>query len=451
MSNIYQHPAQELQKSRLEQRQIESKKQRKKNGGKAHKTLKEFATSIPMKSREIMARNMESILNEYAIKTKELEWNKHYEFIKNFRRDLSRMRLRENEKPGRRLMAHKQPWLNLLELIDDYIDSRGGNTSLARLADKLTYGTRFHPVQKEQSTSIRLFATLNALAHRLDEEHGLLRTYKEIAELRAKYFILEREEISECYRYWFACPAYMTKKVSDLFIAERDCSEQDIFNKKIEDLTPSDWNAIAELAPREYAINLEWCKNEIDEWKRHSNKEKTLISSPNLADLCQANLWFDINVLPRWFVGYFSSESKNVFADSSHWLGKLITNQGTGDPLTLRGKIDMDSYCAYLVLYPDSGLDQIIPYLFCYSEEGSSFFPLQEEDLDENESLERYGTFFKPKGIGEATISRSLLERIDESQKEIKECWNSTAKLLKTHPYIQWSQERKKNLEELIF
>jgi hypothetical protein len=450
MSNIVPFPIQDNQRVSLEKRQLEIKEQREKNGGEAYKKLKKWRRRIDKKDQKIMAINMESILNEYAIKNTELKWNEHYVSIENFRNDLSRMRFPENAKPKRRLMAHTRAYVYLLGLIANHIDSQGGNATLARLADKLTIGTCFHPIQKEQSLSNKLFNFLTTLAHKLDEEHGLLRTYKEIAELRAKYFSLEMEEINESYRDWFTMPSCMKEKVADSFISPSDHWEHP-FNKNMGNLTESDWIDIFELLPDEYKPEYQSYKNEIDEWQRHFVKEKTLIGSSNLADLYEANLWFDINVLPRWFVGYLSWESKNVFADSSHRLGELITNQGTGDPLTLGSKVDMNSHCAYLVLYPDSGLDQIIPYLFCYSEEGSSFFPLQEEDLDENESLERYGTFFKPKGIREATISRSLLIRIEEGLNEIKEGWNSTAKLLKTHPYIQWSQERKKSLEEIIF
>lgn len=451
MSNIVQFPIQDNQRVSIEKHQLEIKEQREKNGGEAYEKLKKWRTSIPMKDREMMAHNMESILNEkyYGIKTKNLKWNKHYASLEAFRCDLSRMRIPENEEPGRQLMAHAHPWTNLLELISSYLYSQGKNASLARLADKLTIGTRFHPIQKEQSSSTKFFTILKILGNQVDEEYGLLRIYREIAEQRAKYFSLNMEEIREPYRYWFMRPDYMIRTVSD-FISEMDFSEHDVFTKKIGDLTQNDWDAIAELAPREYAINLEWRKNEMEEWQRHFTKETTLISSPNFADLCQANLWFDINVLPRWFIGYLSWESRNVFADLSHRLGEIINNQGTVDPLTLGHKVDMDSHCAYLVLYPDPGLDQIIPYLFCYSEEGSSFYPLQEEDLDDNESLERYGTFFEPKNIGKATISRSLLARIEDNLYEINESWNSSAKLLKTHPYLEWNQERKKSVDNFI-
>jgi hypothetical protein len=448
MSNIVPFPTQDNQRVSIEKHQLEIKEQREKNGGIAYDKLKSWRRRIDKKDQQTMARNMESILNEYTEKNKELKWNKHYQSIEDFRRDIYRMRLPGNK--DRRLIGHSRPWVNLLGLIADYLDSQGKNASLAFLADRLTRETRFHPIQKEESSpTTKFFAILKTLANQVDEEYGLLKTYREVAEQRAKYFRRYKREISESYRYWFAPPDYMAKKVSDLFLSESDCHDDPFFDEKIKALTQSDWNTIAQLAPDEYAVNLEWRKNEIDEWLRHSDKETTLISKPNLAGFCEANLWFDLSVLPRWFIGYFTFD-KNITADSYHWLGEIIDRQGTGDPLMQGQHAEWESMCAYLVLYPDPGLDCIIPYLFYFCSEGSSFYPLQEEDLDESESLKRYGTFFEPKGRGDETDSLSLLVRVEESLYEIRESWNSTAKLLKTHPYLEWTQEREKNTDNFI-
>jgi len=45
---------------------------------------------------------------------------------------------------AQRLIAHIQPWLNLLKNIQAYTTAQGENASLEFLADRLTSGTRFN-------------------------------------------------------------------------------------------------------------------------------------------------------------------------------------------------------------------------------------------------------------------------------------------------------------------
>ncbi len=272
----------------------------------------------------------------------------------------------------------------------------------------------------------------------------MLRTYKEIAAARAEYFNLHMKDIHEAYDWFYYRPEVVLEKVSDSFESPSD-SYTHTFNKQLGDLTPEEWEEISRELPEDYWLGMyRWKRNEIDEWRRNFSKEKTLTYEE-----IGASLFNDLATFPRWFIGYVTDQA-GISADDESWLSKLVANQGSGDPLLLGQKVDWPSMCGYLVLYPDTGMHRILPYLFLYHEEGSSFFPINEEDINNDKNSSFINAFYKPEEKGVQTISRSLLARIEESLGEIDTSWDATASDLKSHPYLQWERERNQSIDDHI-
>jgi len=274
----------------------------------------------------------------------------------------------------------------------------------------------------------------------LDEKYGLLRTFKDIASARAQYFSLNMKDISESYQYFFERPDCMSKRFSDDFVIPDDDMTY-LFNKEMGELSSEEWEEIFEYIPDELLFSYQLEKQEIEDWRRHFSQETTLCTGKNEAILCD-----DIGIFPRWFIGYIGDHNDDLLLDSSDWLAKIISNQCAGDPMSSGQQVDWAWNCIYLVLYPDSGLNRIIPYLFMYTEEGSNFFPLN-ADI---EPMTTSYSIYKPWEEGKKMIGRSLSIRLKESLTEIYESWDSTANILKTHPYLQWQKDQDNLIDDHI-
>ncbi len=145
-----------------------------------------------------MARNMDRLLREYRLKPADIAWEPYFPTREAFGRDLHRMRLPESAKRGeRKLVAHTQAWAWMLELVTNACSAKGEPVTLEALAERLTRGTRFHPTRKIQTREEKLLYTLNLWPNEVDQQCGLLRTYRQLSVARAEYITLNMHEIGE--------------------------------------------------------------------------------------------------------------------------------------------------------------------------------------------------------------------------------------------------------------
>jgi len=411
-----------------------------KAGGEALSILLSWRKPIPTEHRTQMAKNMNVIIENYGVIPSKLDWQKDgfYRSVEDFRRDIHRMRLPIPATPGRRLIAHTMQWTHLLDLIQDYISTRGKSVSLEYLADKLTRGTRFHPTKNEQNKSDKLFYLLNGWSNELDEKHGLLATYKEIARARAEYFRLNHHGLNLDYEPLDTCNS---ERASDRLISPNDAFNK-LFDMEFQDYTPDDWDSLFDVLPDDEAEKNHYTlsRDAVTDWKRTISPEGTLHF-----DETSACLWggSEMKYLPCWFIGYHDYLDEKMLTETSKSvLTETMREHGTTDPMLLGHKIDWDLAASYLVLYPDPSFNRIIPYEYTFHEEGSDFSP-----LEQSYDLETTAYFFQPKGANEATVSRSLLVRIEESLKEIRGTWDLRAPRLESHPYLVWKTERESNID----
>ena len=126
------------------------------------------------------------------------------------------------------------------------------------------------------------------------------------------------------------------------------------------------------------------------------------------------------------------------------WVAELIRQQGTTDPISLGKEIDWESDAAYLVLYPDAGMNRIVPWLYRFTAESSEFSPVdQSYDLEGRK-------YFQPRDVNVTTMSRTLLRRVEESREDVYRSWDTSSRTLESHPYLVWMNERKADLDKEI-
>ena len=442
MSNVVPFPKGALTGELKRKQQTEQAERIRKLGGQAINNLASWRRNIPIADRERLARNMDAIIDAYHIEPSKLDWMQDYLTVEDFRRDIHRMRLPESAAPGRRLIATPVKWTRLLGYISQYIQVHGESASLEFLADRLIRGTRFHPTKKEQSHSEKLLYLLDLWANELSEKFGLLSTYRRIARARAEYYAIHRCDIHARDQQPELDPASHKSKLSDDFsIASEEYIE--LFDKEFRHYTTDDWKALYKLIPDDWHSRYQMIQGEITDWKNTYSQEGTLHSY----EMRLPVLWWgeDIPFLPHWFVGYLGDSDANVVTETSeHWLAEIIKKQGTVDPILLGQKIDWDLCAGYLVLYPDTGLNRVIPYLYYLSAEGSDFEPInQSYDLEHCE-------FYQPRGVNETTVSHTLLTRIEESREELYHSWAVTSRQLESHPYLVWKKNRETAIEREI-
>ena len=445
MSNVLRFPnkvySRELKRKQLAE-QIERSREQ---GGQAIKSLTSWRRNIPMVDRERLARNMNAILEEYRIVPSRLNWQQDYVTAEEFRRDLHRMRLPETASPGRRLIATPAKWSRLLGYVAGYLQANGESISLEFLADRLIRGTRFHPTKKEQTDDEKLLYLLGLWANQLSEKYGLLATYRKIARARAEYHRSYQRAIDSAGDWSVYEPNFYSSLRDDF--RELPDEVDELFDKPFLEYSPDDWEALYAVMPEGVENRYRIIQGEIADWKNTYSEEGTLhytyrefpAGFPVLS-------WGEaIPFLPHWFLGYVDVDETNVMTNRpDYWVADLIRQQGTLDPLSLGKEIDWNSCAAYLVLYPDQGMNRVLPWLYCLTEEFSTFAP-----VDQSYDLEG-SKYFQPRDVNVTTVSRTLLRRVEESREEISRSWDTTSCTLESHPYLVWMNERKADLDKEI-
>ena len=442
MSNVLQFPNKEYQRELKRKQLAEQIERTRAQGGQAIESLTSWRRSIPMADRERLARNMDAILVEYRIVTSSLGWQQDYVTVEEFRRDLHRMHLPETASPGRKLIASPAKWTRLLGYIARYLQANGESVSLEFLADRLIGGTRFHPTKKKLTGDEKLLYLLGLWGNDLSKKFGLLETYRKIARARAEYYRIHRCAIGSFSKDPESEPAALESKLSDEFTIPSDDAVE-LFEKKFVEYTESDWNALYVWIPDMYHRDYKFIQEEVTDWKNTYSEDGALHYAGDGAPLlCWGN---DIPFLPHWFVGYIDGDRKNVMtSQSDDWLAEILRQQGTQDPILLHQEIDWNLAGAYLVLYPDSGMNRIVPWLYYLCEEGSAFDP-----VDRSYGLGEI-KYFRPKGVNETTISHTLLRRVEESMDEVLHSWETTSRELESHPYVVWMKQRETNIDKAI-
>ena len=442
MSNITPFPKNAQSTERKRRQQAEYLDQLRKQGGQAIENLTSWRRSIPTDDRERLAKNMNAIIDEYRIEPSKLDWQPDYASVEGFRLDVHRMRLPESAALGRRLIATPSKWVQLLNYISKYAQEHGESVSLEFLADRLIRGTGFHPTKKEQTKSEKLLYLLGLWASEISEKTGLLSTYKEIAQARAEYYRVHRHEIDARNTDPEPDSHYLCSKLSDEFTSHSNESSE-LFDKQFKYYSADDWKALYQLIPKERRTDYEYIQKEITDWRNTYSLEGTLYSCGMDAPvLCWGN---DIRYLPRWFIGYDDGDNENIMTSTNEsWLAGIIREQGTVDPISLGQEIDWESGVAYLVLYPDAGLNRIVPHLYRFTSDWSEFDPVEQSyDLEHRQ-------YFQPRDVNETTVSHTLLRRVEESKEDLYRSWEVTSGHLKSHPYLAWKESQERDVDSEI-
>lgn len=416
----------------------EDAEQLRKLGGDAINSLTHWRRSIPSDDRMRMAKNMDAILREYRIKPGNLQWEGYnYQDRESFNRDLSRMRMPETAAPGRRLVAYNTKWLNLLQMIVAGASDRGDHLTLEALAERLTRGTRFHPTQKIHSREEKLLYTIKLWANEVDEKLGLLKTYKRLASARADYFSVFKKD-------------YGTETLSDLNFSttlERPATyfknipdeEVYLFNKPLGSYTTEDWDALFGAIPEDMVGDFKSKRTYIEDWGKNFDPKTALFDTDTDYIAPSLNVWTDYAYMPRWFIGYLDTDALQLL--SAYPDDDRPGGGNTLDPLSC-GSPDSEMN-GYIVLYPNTELSRIIPYVFNNEEDFSTFKPLTEMDLASN-----WHSYFTPMELGMDPVSKNLMARIEESFQEIRQNWMDTASSLEEHPYLVWSRGRDEQIDK---
>ncbi|SFG68346.1 hypothetical protein [Neptunomonas qingdaonensis] len=426
-------------------------------GEEAFNNLMDWRKKIPLEDRATLAMNMWGILSYYDIKPRTL-WSHAWEAYPDkhaFRRDLSRMTQRNPESATSKcFIANTATWIRTLRSVHQYLEASSRGISLESLADKLARGTRFHPLKGSISDQGKLRYLLSAITEKVNEETGLLSTYRKLAESKAEHLRRYYREIGES-GFSMDYPdmetiRYFAKQI-ELTGFER---HEELYNKPFKTFSTNDWNLFfSSIDEKEQPVckHLKW---ELQTWNRMIEKQTTLVRRNMEADYSIA---FDLYYLPRFFIGYHlhSAVERIVHpndSELSYLFENCIDSKGLCRPDDISLGPDQLKHPSerpdvhhfgetYLVLYPDTDLSKIIPYVFYYAEEVSQFFPYEESPFDEDFFCQRFEK-------GEAAIGKTILETIEESVEEVIQSFRETAPFLNQHPYIAWKGQKEKKLDE---
>ncbi len=453
MSNIVPFPnrwkdvneRQKMLRDREEQRNREER-QNETSGHAARRALGTLRRRIAPAERIQLAKNMAGIFSEFAIQASALPWQQDYASIESFHNDVHRMRLISEPTENRRTMAHPLAWLRLLRYIHQHLAERGQPISLDFLADRLTRGTGFHPTRKEISRSEKLFYLLYSWADEVSNQRNLLQLFTTIAQARVEYFKHNLRDIHDSFYTVDELPKHWSQSFGDFYEFE-DRRGIELGARLMRELSDAEWDEVVEWIPDEDIWWFRDTRASITAWKRHFDVTTTLTTTDG-----EPSADHDIAHLPHWFIGYnrYSDFRNVVTGEEDDWLGGLVRKKGTEDPWRPGVAADWAWGCSYLVLYPDRDHKRIIPYIYEYAEEGTTFVPLGEHDLRIESAEGWIREYYQPKPIGTTTISRPLSERIEESLNEIREAWLDTAAAVLDHPYLQWKKMRDELLDQQI-
>lgn len=393
----------------------------------------------PATDRISMARNMDAILNELRIKPRDLPWRSLYNGDREaFNRDLSRMRLPAHAAPGRRLMAHTSRWIDLLKMISAVCEARGENLTLNGLAERLTRGTRFHPVKRAQSLEEKQLYKLKLWANDVDEKTGLLRTFKHLSALRAEHFRLHLRDYGDDKVDTHIMDAIHLRPST--FFEEIPEDVIPLFGRELGSYSQDDWDCFYQRIPAECVHQFECYQRDIKNWRANFEPGTALFADDGDEYLpLDRWIWSDFEYLPRAYLGRLDWERLRLL----EYYNEQDFPTGTQDPLST-GSQDECIACGYLVLYPNPELNRLLPYLLHLDEEGSFFIPLTESVLLDVSLYD----YFPPDKSGEQCVSKPLLARVEEEEISILTAWINTARDLKNHPYFGWESNRSDQIDE---
>jgi hypothetical protein len=430
VSNIVPFPKNRLLGGELRAIQQEKLERQKKAGGQAYKNLSTWRGRIPPEDRVQLGKNMHRIITDYNVRTAELQWREDYASAQSFRVDLHRMGVTGNLPKTRDLVASPYKWLRLLAYVQRWLRARRLSVTLEHLADRLTRSTRFHPTKKLLTRAEKLQILLSGWADRVNNEFNLLQTFSEISVLRAEFFRRNYGDI-----YWPDChdgmrPPEWGATFDQLLKFDRTVP-YGLLDRQISELTVEDWDTILKALPEDQLGHYEYVRDQVLEYKRPFDPRTAMWGS--FRDV--AFDW-DISVLPHWFIGFraYTDLSNAPGVDQAERFQEL----GTVDPFVEGSRVDWEWDCSYLVLYPEEGFTRLVPYIFRYAEEATTFFPLDDEDFSEYGDRPFVARYFPPKPANEVAVARSLLVRLEESLEEVLEAWRRTAPNVKKHPYFAW-------------
>jgi hypothetical protein len=410
-------------------------------GGEAIESLGRWRTGLPIDDRVRLARNMDGLIREYKVKPGKLDWESYgYRDKESFNRDLSRMRLPETAEPGRRLLAHNTRWLHLLEMVQLSCTHSGEGVTLEALAERLTRGTRFHPTKKINSRAEKLLYSLKLWANEVDEKHGLLTIYRRIAEARAEHFELYMRDYDEKSPDSFSINAAIVRPL-DAFTNIPD-ENLPLFSRQLDSYTDEDWDVFFSITSEESHQYYSGLRDDIDSWKPNFNPETTLFAGWTGEGTPSLSGNNSMEYLPSWFCGFYDSHDFRLlsqYQENTGWPTIFSYKTGTLDPEGRRKEYaECGEGFVYLTLYPNAGLSRLVPYLFSFTEEWSTFECLEEHHLTSG----LQDKLFPPVGRETEAIARELQSVIEDDYPQIREQWMNTAENLKSHPLLIWSEGR---------
>jgi hypothetical protein len=446
VSNIIPFPSNTALSDERRRAEKEKIARHEKAGGLAYENLNKWLGRIPPDDRVQLGKNMNRIITEYNVKTRELQWRDDYASAQTFSVDMHRMRVRSEQVNTRNLVASPYKWLRLLGYVQNWLRINQQSVTLEHLADRLTRGTRFHPTKKELSKSEKLQILLNGWANKVNNEFNLLQTFSEISALRAEHFRRNYRDIYDPVQPEPDLPSFWTIPFSDYFEFDESVPIE-VRQCPMGELASEEWETILQVLPEDRLAYFEQIRDTILEWKRPFDS-RTALWRP----WREVAFDHDVAVLPHWFIGfhaYSDLSSVQAVGWGSDWVNRF-REKGTGDPLADGGPVDWDWECSYLVLYPEEGFTRLVPYIFRYAMEGTMFLPLGDEDLAASGDIPWIVQYFSPKPAGEVAIARTLLVRLEESLEEVLESWRSTAPSLRQHPYLSRKRQDDLAVEKAI-
>lgn len=409
-----------------------------KQGGEADAAMKSWRRSIPREDRERMARNMDALLREYRIRPKDLAWEEMgYRDRASFGRDLDRMTLKETAKLHKPLVAHTTKWRELLDLVHSACMHKHQHVTLEALAEKLTRGTRFHPIRKTHTREEKLIYALKLMANKIDEEYGLLEKYLRIADLRAAHYGTYMRDYNDTEVNQWELKSLDIKPAE--FFTDIPDAIRPLFERHLGSYNCANWEQLLSSIPEEFRVLFEGYRQDIERWNANFDPRLTLFDYDYRSAAHDNWAFSDVEYMPRWFIGNHDYDKLRLISRYTR-----DYESGSVDPLMTKDKLQGAS-CAYLVLFPSEDLSRMVPYLLECMEEGSEC-----ESLYEGSFHLFWDLYFPPTQDDTECVSSDLLTRIETGLSSIAESWRKTANDLLMHPYFAWDASRDSQINDML-